>query len=83
MTPRLALLVGVRGTHDEDVDPDSEFTPRSYATGDVGMQWRWEEEFSLRPPSTTPGRNSRTPPTDPALERRPLSVLYQPVQRRR
>ncbi len=39
ITPRLAFLAGVRGTHDEDVSGDSiEFTPRSYATGDVGLQ---------------------------------------------
>ena len=23
------------------------YRPRSYATGDVGLQWRWQEEFSL------------------------------------
>ncbi len=46
-TPRLALLVGVRGTHDEDLSELTVYRPRSYATGNVGLSWRWREEFSL------------------------------------
>ena len=46
-TPRLALLVGVRGTHDESFVEDGLYQPRTYATGDAGLQWRWREEFSL------------------------------------
>ena len=49
MTPRLSLLAGLRGTHDDDVDTDVARSSRArYATGDVGLQWRWQEEFSLR-----------------------------------
>ncbi|HWN46009.1 MAG TPA: hypothetical protein VNM71_01530, partial [Steroidobacteraceae bacterium] len=48
LTPRLSLLAGLRGTYDEDVDPEATFQPRRYATGDVGLQWFWQEEFSLR-----------------------------------
>jgi hypothetical protein len=48
ITPRLAFLLGLRGSHDEDIREFSAFRPRSYATGDIGMQWHWEEEFSLR-----------------------------------
>lgn len=46
-TPRLALLVGARGTHDEDLAELTVYRPRSYATGNVGLSWRWREEFSL------------------------------------
>ena len=84
MTPRLAFLAGVRGTHDDDVDPDSGFTPRSYATGDVGMQWRWQEEFSLRLSYDYTWQKFEDALTDPATSNgATLSFLYQPLQRRR
>jgi hypothetical protein len=86
LTPRLALLAGVRGTHDEDVDEDSAFQPRSYATGDIGLQWRWEEEFSLRVAYDYTWQKF----DDTLLDREAakssgamVSVLYQPLQRRR
>ncbi len=49
-TPRLNLLAGLRATKDEDVENTlfTVFTGRKYATGDVGLEWRWQEEFSLR-----------------------------------
>ncbi len=48
ITPRLSLLAGLRGTHDEDFEniPFFEFAERSYVSGDLGVQWRWQEEFS-------------------------------------
>ena len=61
MTPRLAFLAGLRGTHDEDVDPEPSVTGRAATPrATSGLQWHWQEEFSLRAPTTTPGRNSMT-----------------------
>jgi hypothetical protein len=86
LTPRVSLLAGVRGTHDEDVDDDSLFQPRSYATGDIGLQWRWEEEFSLRVAYDYTWQEF----DDTLLDQEAatssgamVSVLYQPLQRRR
>ena len=86
LTPRVALLAGVRGTHDEDVDDDSLFQPRSYATGDIGLQWRWEEEFSLRVAYDYTWQEF----DDTLLDQEAatssgamVSVLYQPLNRRR
>jgi hypothetical protein len=84
MTPRLAFLAGIRGTHDDDVDPDSTFRARSYATGDVGLQWRWQEEFSLRVAYDYTWQKFDQSVTDAATSNgATLSFLYQPVQRRR
>jgi TonB dependent receptor len=84
MTPRLSLLAGVRGTHDDDVDQDSEFRPRSYATGDVGLQWRLQEVFSLRVAYDYTWQEFDDALTDAAKSSgATLSFLYQPVQRRR
>ena len=83
MTPRLSLLAGVRGTHDDDVDSESTFRPRTYATGDVGLQWRWEEEFSLRVAYDYTWQEFRDEVADATSSGAMLSVLYQPLQRRR
>ena len=83
LTPRLALLFGVRGTHDEDVSSDEEFTPRSYATGDVGLQWRWQEEFSLRAAANYTWQEFDGAADDATSSGAVVSVVYQPLQRRR
>lgn len=84
MTPRVSFLAGLRGTHDEDVDPDSDFQTRSYATGDVGFQWRWQEEFSLRLAYDYTWQEFEDQLTDAATSNgATLSFLYQPLQRRR
>jgi hypothetical protein len=85
ITPRFAFLAGLRGTHDEDVQEDSlTFQPRSYITGDVGVQWRWEEEFSLRFTYDYAWQEFEDSLFDAATSSgASLTVMYQPVQRRR
>lgn len=83
MTPRLSLLTGVRGTFDDAVDPASTFRPRRYATGDVGLQWFWQEEFSLRAAYDYTWQEFRDEGTDATSSGAMISVLYQPLQRRR
>ncbi|HKU88878.1 MAG TPA: hypothetical protein VJP84_03755 [Steroidobacteraceae bacterium] len=84
MTPRLAFLAGLRGTHDDDVDPNSNFRARSYATGDVGLQWQWQEEFSLRFAYDYTWQTFEDQVLDDATSNgATLSFLYQPLQRRR
>lgn len=83
MTPRLSLLAGIRGTYDENVDPASTFRPRRYATGDVGLQWYWQEEFSLRAVYDYTWQEFRDEGTDATSSGALLSVIYQPLQRRR
>jgi hypothetical protein len=83
MTPRLSLLAGLRGTHDDDIDRDSTFQARKYATGDVGLQWRWQEEFSLRVAYDYTWQEFRDDLDDATSSGAMLSILYQPQQRRR
>jgi len=83
MTPRLSFLAGVRGTYDEDVDPASTFQPRSYATGDLGLQWFWQEEFSLRAALDYTWQEFRDTGADATSSGALITVLYQPLQRRR
>jgi hypothetical protein len=83
MTPRLSFLAGIRGTHDEDVDTVTTFVPRSYATGDIGLQWRWQEEFSLRVAADYTWQEFDDAPSDATSSGASVSFIYQPVQRRR
>ncbi len=83
MTPRLSLLAGLRGTHDDDVDSGSTFQPRTYATGDLGLQWHWQEEFSLRVAYDYSWQEFRDDAEDATGSGAMISVLYQPLQRRR
>jgi len=83
-TPRLAFLLGVRGTHDEDISDGGTFRPRTYATGDIGLQWRWEEEFSLLMAYDYTWQKFDQSALDPATSSgASISVIYQPLQRRR
>ena len=83
ITPRLSFLAGLRGTYDESVDPASTFQPRRYATGDVGLQWFWQEEFSMRAAYDYTWQEFRDSGNDATSSGAMLTVLYQPQQRRR
>jgi hypothetical protein len=83
MTPRLSFLAGIRGTHDEEVDPLDTFVPRSYATGDVGLQWRWQEEFTVRAAFDYTWQEFDEASTDATSSGATVSFVYQPQQRRR
>jgi len=83
MTPRLSLLAGLRGTNDEEVDPSQTFRPRLYATGNLGFQWFWQEEFSLRAAYDYTWQEFRDSGNDATSSGAMLTVLYQPQQRRR
>ncbi len=86
LTPRLSLLAGLRGTHDDQLDEASgisTFTERSYATGDLGLQWRWQEEFSLRVAYDYTWQEFRNATEDATSSGAMVTVLYQPLQRRR
>jgi hypothetical protein len=83
MTPRLSFLAGLRGTHDKDVDSVTTFQPRSYATGDVGLQWHWQEEFSLRAAFDYTWQEFEDAVDAATSSGATLSFIYQPLQRRR
>jgi len=84
ITPRFAFLLGLRGSHDEDVREFSSYRPRKYATGDVGMQWHWQEEFSLLASYQYSWQKFDDALVDPATSTGiSITVLYQPLQRRR
>lgn len=84
-TPRLNLVAGLRGTHDDDIDDSvlSTFNERTYATGDVGLEWHWQEEFSLRVAYDYTWQEFEDAFADAKSSGALVSVTYQPLQRRR
>jgi len=83
MTPRLNLLVGLRGTHDDDVDDTSTFTPRSYATADLGLEWRVKEEWSIRLAGDYTWQKFQGDSEAADSTGAMASIIYQPLQRSR
>jgi hypothetical protein len=47
ISPRVALVLGARGMHDEDIDDASAYPTRKYASGEVGFEWRLQRTLSL------------------------------------
>jgi hypothetical protein len=83
MTPRLSLLGGLRGTHDDGLGDTSTYRPRSYATGDLGLQWRLQEEFSLRVALDYTWQEFEDAVDDATSAGGMLTFIYQPLQPRR
>jgi hypothetical protein len=83
MTPRLSVLAGLRGTHDDGVSDESDFQARTYATGDVGLQWRWQEEFSLRIAYDYTWQEFEDTDFNATSNGATITFLYQPLQRGR
>jgi hypothetical protein len=81
MTPRLALQVGVRGTHDDAVDDAVDFTGRTYATADVGLEWRWQEEWSFRLAGDYTWQKFSGADDNAASTGAMVSIIYQPLSR--
>ncbi|HEX6636878.1 MAG TPA: hypothetical protein VF033_04400 [Steroidobacteraceae bacterium] len=84
-TPRLNLLAGIRATRDEDVEDTlfTVFTERKYATGDLGLEWRWQEEYSLRVAYDYTWQEYEDSTVAAKSSGAMVSVTYQPLQRRR
>ncbi len=58
------------------------FTARSYATADVGLQWRWQEEWSFRFAGDYTWQEFSDAEDDATSTGAMVSVIYQPLQRR-
>lgn len=83
-TPRVNLVAGLRATHDADVEDElSTFTERKYATGDLGFEWRWQEEFTLSAAYDYTWQEFEGFDRDAKSSGAMVSVTYEPLQRRR
>jgi hypothetical protein len=82
LTPRMQFLMGVRGTRDEALDETVPFTERTYATGNLGFQWRMLEELSLRVAYDYTWQKFADVDVEASSSGAFLTLLYQPTTRR-
>ena len=47
VSPRIALMLGARGSRDEDLDPVGTFPTRKYAAAEGGFEWRVLRDFAI------------------------------------
>jgi hypothetical protein len=47
VSPRVALTMGARASHDEDIHTDSTFATRKYAAAEGGFEWRVLRNFAV------------------------------------
>jgi hypothetical protein len=47
VSPRLAVLLGARGSHDEEIDAGGSFPTRKYVAADAGFEWRVLRDFAV------------------------------------
>ncbi len=78
ISPRVALVFGVRGAHDEDVDDNSTYPTRKFAAGDVGFEWRLSRTFSLSATYNRLWQEYEDEPADRNANGFLLSLIYEP-----
>ena len=61
----------------------STFTARSYATADFGVEWRWQEEWSVRLEGDYTWQKYQDAVDDATSSGVTASIIYQPLQRSR
>ena len=47
ISQRFALLMGLRGSNDQDIDDASTYPTRRFASGEVGFEWRMQRAWAL------------------------------------
>ena len=47
VSPRVALMLGARASHDDAIDPASTFPTRKYAAAEGGFEWRVLRDFAV------------------------------------
>lgn len=76
-SPRFSGFVGVRGIHDEAVESDAAFETRSYAIGELGLEWRMTRQFSVAANYDYSWQEFQNDPADARSQGGWLSFIYQ------
>lgn len=80
--PRFSFFTGARGIYDEAVDEQSLYQGRSYATADIGFQWRMLQQLSMVVSADYTWQEFRDDPaTDASSSGAALTFLYEPRRR--
>ena len=81
LTPTMRLDVAARVIRDSSPDDNSNFDDRDYATGSIGLGWRFTRQFSLGGQYTYVWREYDSKPDAAESNRFTLGVTYEPNRR--
>jgi len=78
ISPRVALVFGLRGAHDQDVDDASTYPTRKFASGEVGVEWRVQRVLSLTATYNRLWQEYEDEPADRNSNGFLISLVYEP-----
>lgn len=78
ISPRVALVLGARGAHDQDIDDASTYPSRKFASGDVGLEWRVTRTLALTATYNRLWQEYEDEPADRNANGFLISVVYEP-----
>lgn len=81
LTPTTRLDIAARGIRDSSPTENSDFDDRDYATGSIGVAWRFTRQFSLGGQYTYVWRQYDSKPDPAEANRFTLGVTYEPSRR--
>lgn len=81
VSPRLALVFGLRALRDEDIDDDGSYPTREYATTDAGLEWRWQRYLAFTATYNYRWRKYSNEPSDASANGFLIGVVYEPKRR--
>lgn len=81
VSPRLALVFGLRAVRDEDVDDDGSYPTREYAVADAGLEWRWQRYLAFTATYNYRWQEYSNEPSDASANGFLIGVVYEPKRR--
>lgn len=81
VSPRLALLFGLRIARDEEVDDGGSYPGRDYAAANAGLEWRWQRFLAFRATYNYRWQEYSDEPSDASSNGFLIGVVYEPKRR--
>lgn len=78
VTPRAAMILGVRAFRDEAADDVSTYPRRDYATGEAGFEWRVHRAWALTGTYNYRWQEYEDEPTSASANGFLLGIIYEP-----
>ncbi len=78
VSPRVALMLGVRGSHDDDIEDSSTFARRKYAAAEGGFEWRVLRDFAVTATYSYRWQEYADEPSDRSGNAFLIGLVYEP-----
>jgi hypothetical protein len=78
VSPRVSLMLGARGSHDEDIADSGSFPTRKYAAAEGGFEWRVLRDFAVTATYSYRWQDYADEPSDRSSNAFLIGVVYEP-----